>query len=63
MDFEVMDGFEVVLVDELLGTRECEGFRGAGALREPIDSNKFPHIVNLLNIYAFVNSEPSFLEA
>ena len=46
VDFKVMDGFEVVLVDEftlvLVGVR---GLGGAGALREPIDSNRsFPVI-------------------
>ena len=50
VDFKVMDGFEVDLEDELVHfvTRECEGFRGgAGALREPIDSNRsFPVISN-----------------
>ena len=28
VDFRVMDGFEVVLVDKC--TRECEGFSGGG---------------------------------
>ena len=47
VDFEVMDGFEVVLVIEftlvLLNVKGLGG--GAGALREPIDSNRsFPMI-------------------
>ena len=45
VDFKVMDRFEVVLVDEF--TLELVNVKGlgAGALREPIDSNRsFPVI-------------------
>ena len=50
VDFEVMDGFEVVLVDEftlvLVNVKGLGGGGGGGgawALREPIDSNmSFP---------------------
>ena len=46
-DFKVMDGFEVVLEDEftllLVNVKGLGGGGGAGALREPIDSNRsFP---------------------
>ena len=51
VDSEVMDGFEVVLVDEftlvLVNVKGLGGGGGggAGALREPIDSNRsFPVI-------------------
>ena len=46
VDFKVMDGFEVVLVDEftlVLVNVKGLGGGGAGALSEPIDSNRsFP---------------------
>ena len=46
--FKVLDGFER-RVD--LGTRELEGFRGggggAGALRDPIDSNRYHDLRSL----------------
>ena len=44
--FKVMDGFEVVLVDEFtLVLVNVKGLGGTGALREPIDSNRsFPVI-------------------
>ena len=52
--FKVMDGFEVVLVDEFtLVLMDVKGFffflgGGAGALREPIDSNRsFPVMLSL----------------
>ena len=39
--FKVLDGFEVVLRDELiLVLANWKGFGGAGALRDPIDSNR-----------------------
>ena len=51
VDFKVMDGFEVVLVDEftlvLVNVKGLGGGEGggAGALREPIDSSRsFPVI-------------------
>ena len=50
VDFKVMDGFEVVLVDEftlvLVNVKGLGGGGGGvGALREPIDSNRsFPVI-------------------
>ena len=48
VDFKVMDGFEVVLVDEftlVLVNVGVYGRGGAGALREPVDSNRsFPVI-------------------
>ena len=49
VDFEVMDGFEVILVDEftlvLVNVKGLGGGGGGGALREPIDSNRsFPVI-------------------
>ena len=46
VDFKVMDGFEVVLVDEFtLVLVNVKGLGRAGALREPIDSNRsFPVI-------------------
>ena len=58
VDFKVMDGFEVVLVDEFTlvlvnvkkGLGEGGGGRGEGgrALREPINSNRsFPVMSNL----------------
>ena len=55
VDFRVMDGFEVVLVDECtLVLENVKGFflegggGGAGALRGPIDSNRsFPVTSNL----------------
>ena len=41
VDFKVMDGFEVVLEDEFtLLFVNVKGLGGAGALREPIDSNR-----------------------
>ena len=48
LDFKVMDGFEVDLEDELtLLLVNVKGLGGAGALREPIDSNRsFPVISN-----------------
>ena len=48
VDFKVMDGFEVDLEDELtLLLVNVKGLGGAGALREPIDSNRsFPVISN-----------------
>ena len=44
VDFKVMDGFEVDLEDEFtLLLVNVKGLGGAGALREPIDSNRsFP---------------------
>ena len=47
VDFKVMDGFEVVLVDEftlaLVNVKGLGGGGGAGALRGPIDLNRsFP---------------------
>ena len=47
-DFKVMDGFEVDLEDEFtLLLVNVKGLGGAGALREPIDSNRsFPVISN-----------------
>ena len=36
-DFSTVDAFGMFLET---GARECEGFKGAGALREPIDSNR-----------------------
>ena len=56
VDFKVMDGFEVGLVDEftlVLVNVKClgeggGGGGGAGVLREPIDSNRsFPEMSNL----------------
>ena len=53
VDFKVMDGFEVVLRDELiLVLANWKGLgggeRGAGALRDPIDSNRyFPVMLTL----------------
>ena len=46
VDFKVMDGFEVDLEDEFtLLLVNVKGLGGAGALREPIDSNRsFPVI-------------------
>ena len=45
VDFKVMDGFEVDLEDEF--TLLLVNVKGAGALREPIDSNRsFPVISN-----------------
>ena len=46
VDFKVMDGLEVVLVDEFtLVLVNVKGLGGPGALREPIDSNRsFPVI-------------------
>ena len=48
VDFKVMDGFEVDLEDEFtLLLVNVKGLGGAGALREPIDSNRsFPVISN-----------------
>ena len=48
VDFKVMDGFEVGLEDEFtLLLVNVKGLGGAGALREPIDSNRsFPVISN-----------------
>ena len=43
VDLKVMDGFEVVLRDELvlvLANWKGLGGGGAGALRDPIDSNR-----------------------
>ena len=35
----------------LLGTRECEGFRGARALIEPIDSNRSFPVISTPNVF------------
>ena len=50
VDFKVVDGFEVVLVDEftlvLVNVKGLRGGGGGGALREPIDSNRsFPVVL------------------
>ena len=50
VDFKVMDGFER-RVD--LDTCELEGFRGAGVLRHPVDSNRsFPVMSTLKKFLA-----------
>ena len=52
--FKVLDGFEVVLRDELiLVLTNWKGFGGAGALRDPIDSNRsFPVMSTLKKVLA-----------
>ena len=52
--FKVLDGFEVVLRDELiLVLANWKGFGGAGALRDPIDSNRsFPVMSTLKKVLA-----------
>ena len=58
--FKVLDGFEVVLRDELIlvlanwkGLGGGEGGGGAGALRDPIDSNRsFPVMSTLKKVLA-----------
>ena len=47
--FKVLDGFEVVLRDELiLVLVNWKGFWGAGALRDPIDSNRSLPVMSTL---------------
>ena len=52
--FKVLDGFEVVLRDELiLVLANWKGLEGAGALRDPIDSNRsFPVMSTLKKVLA-----------
>ena len=52
--FKVLDGFEVILRDELiLVLANWKGLRGAGALRDPIDSNRsFPVTPTLKKVLA-----------
>ena len=54
--FKVLDGFEVVLRDELilvLANWKGLGGGGAGALRDPIDSNRsFPVMSTLKKVLA-----------
>ena len=52
--FKVLDGFEVVLRDELiLVLANWKGLGGAGALRDPIDSNRsFPVMSTLKKVLA-----------
>ena len=55
--FKVMDGFEVVLRDELIlvlaNWKRLGGGGGAGALRDPIDSNSsFPAILTPRTVLA-----------
>ena len=53
VDFKVMDGFEVVLVDEftlvLVNVKGLGG--GGGALREPIDSNRSFPVISTPNMF------------
>ena len=52
--FKVLDGFEVVLRDELiLVLANWKGLGGGGALRDPIDSNRsFPVMSTLKKVLA-----------
>ena len=51
MDFKVMDGFEVVLVDEFtLVLVNVKGL-GVGALIEPIDSNRSFPVISTPNMF------------
>ena len=52
--FKVLDGFEVVLRDELiLVLANWKGLGGAGVLRDPIDSNRsFPVMSTLKKVLA-----------
>ena len=52
VDFRVMDGFEVVLVDKCtLVLENVKGLGGAGALRGPIDSNRFFAVTSNLRMF------------
>ena len=52
VDFKVMDGFEVVLMDECtLVLVNVKGLGGAGALRGPIDSNRSFAVTSNLSMF------------
>ena len=55
VDFKVMDGFEVVLVDEftlvLVNLKGLGGGGGGGALIEPIDSNRSFPVISTPNMF------------
>ena len=52
VDFKVMDGFEVVLVNECtLVLVNVKGLGGSGALRGPIDSNGSSAVTSNLRMF------------
>ena len=51
VDFRVMDGFEVVLVECTLVVENVNGLGGAGVLRGPIDSNRSFAVTSNLKMF------------